>query len=238
MDESAPIRNYQRIFRPEHRIYAIDGRTIPVPGGVPLWWLAYFAATLVTIMILQSGTLFMGLLLAALAGLYGLYVGTPASAAVAAIVAFLLVPVGGGALGQIDWPLRLVIFPALIATLCTQLASDGRKPHRYAATWLTFLLRPHRRSLGRPVPLEGAHRAPYAPQLWVAPDHHSAQLRHGRLHGPGRVRFRDELALSSRGRRRRVLVARRLDRDEEPRRGEDLVDEVELDDTQTLMVRP
>ena len=42
MSESRePIRSYQRIFRPERRIYQIEGRTLPVPGGVPLRWLGY-----------------------------------------------------------------------------------------------------------------------------------------------------------------------------------------------------
>jgi hypothetical protein len=33
-----PIRSYQRIFRPERRIYQIEGRALPVSGGVPLRW--------------------------------------------------------------------------------------------------------------------------------------------------------------------------------------------------------
>lgn len=236
MDEPAPIRNYQRIFRPDHRIYAIDGRTIPVPGGVPLWWLAYFFATLIAVILLQAGSVFMGVLFGVIAGIYGLTVGTKTSAAIAAIAGFLLVPVGGGMLGQIDWPLRLVILPAAVATIGTQLAPDGRKPHRYVTTWLTFLLRPHRRSLGRPVAMDGAPSAPYDPQLWVAPDHRTTELRRARVHGPGVVRLRDELALT-RGRRGK-LTARPLEPGEEPRRGEELVDTIELDAKQTLEVRP
>ena len=42
-DQPAPIRSYQRIFRPERRLYSIEGRVLPVPGGVPLRWLAYAA---------------------------------------------------------------------------------------------------------------------------------------------------------------------------------------------------
>jgi hypothetical protein len=163
MDEPAPIRNYQRVFRPDHRIYAIDGRSIPVPGGVPIAWLAYFAATLLVVIVLTTGTLLMGVLLAVIAGLYGLYVGTTTSAVVAAVAAFLLVPLVGGALAQVDWPLRLLILPALVATLGTQLAPDGRKPHRYALNWVSFWLRAHRRSLSRAVGVEGAPSAPYTP---------------------------------------------------------------------------
>ena len=36
--EREPIRSYQRIFRPERRIYHLEGRALPVPGGVPLRW--------------------------------------------------------------------------------------------------------------------------------------------------------------------------------------------------------
>ena len=57
MSESfEPIRSYQRIFRPERRIYQIEGRTLPVPGGVPLRWLAYATATLLAVIALGSGS--------------------------------------------------------------------------------------------------------------------------------------------------------------------------------------
>jgi len=42
-----PIRSYQRIFRPERRIYQVEGHVLPVPGGVPLRWLAYAGTALV-----------------------------------------------------------------------------------------------------------------------------------------------------------------------------------------------
>lgn len=238
MDDSAPIRNYQRIFRPDHRIYAIDGRSIPVPGGVPIAWLAYFAATLFTVILLTAGSLLLAVLLAVIAGLYGLYIGNGVSAAVAAVAAFLLVPVVGGALEVLDWPLRFLILPMLVATLGTQLAPDGRKPHRYAANWLTFHLRPHRRSLGRTVAPDGAPSAPYNPELWVAPDEHSVELRRARVRGPGVVRFRDELAISHRGRRDRRIIARQLVPGQQPNKREVLVDSVGLKPNEALEVRP
>ena len=40
-DDTHTIRSYQRIFRPDRRIYQIDGRRLPVPGGVPLEWLGW-----------------------------------------------------------------------------------------------------------------------------------------------------------------------------------------------------
>jgi TcpE family len=238
MDDFATIRNYQRIFRPDHRIYAIDGRSIPVPGGVPIAWLAYFAATLLTVILLTAGSLLLAVLLAAIAGLYGLYIGNALSAVVAAVAAFLLVPVVGGAVEVLDWPLRLLILPGLVATLGTQLAPDGRKPHRYAANWLTFHLRPHRRSLARAVAPDGAPSAPYNAELWVAPDEHCVELRRACLRGPGVVRFRDELAVSHRGRRHRRIIARQLAPGQQPGNREVLVDSVGLEPAQTLEVRP
>jgi hypothetical protein len=239
MDESAPIRNYQRIFRPDHRIYAIDGRSIPVPGGVPIAWLAYFAATLFAVILLTAGSLFLAVLLTLFAGLYGLYIGNRASAVVAAVAAFLLIPVVGAAIEVLDWPLRFLILPGLVATLGTQLAPDGRKPYRYAANWLTFHLRPHRRSLARAIAPDGAPSAPYNPELWVDPDAHCVELRRARVRGPGIVRFRDELAVSHRNRgRRRAVIARQLASSQKPRKREILVDSIELEPKQILEVHP
>ena len=53
-DTSQPIRSYQRIFRPDRRIYQIDGRRLPVPGGVPLEWLAWAFGALVVILVLSQ----------------------------------------------------------------------------------------------------------------------------------------------------------------------------------------
>jgi hypothetical protein len=41
VDEPALIRSYQRIFKPERRICQVEGRSLPVPGGIPLRWLAW-----------------------------------------------------------------------------------------------------------------------------------------------------------------------------------------------------
>ncbi len=58
-DSPAPIRSYQRIFTPDRRIYQIDGRRRPVPGGVPLEWLAWAFAGLVMVLVLgQRSILF------------------------------------------------------------------------------------------------------------------------------------------------------------------------------------
>jgi hypothetical protein len=50
----AVVRSYQRLFSPDRRIYAIDGRTLPVPGGVPLRWLGHAAAAIVAAVVLAG----------------------------------------------------------------------------------------------------------------------------------------------------------------------------------------
>ena len=75
-----------------------------------------------------------------------------ASAAVACTAGGLAL--AGVLLRLVDWPLRLVVLPAVVATALTQLAPDGRAAHRFAASWLRAQLaapptpRPHPRPGG------------------------------------------------------------------------------------------
>lgn len=50
-DAPITIRSYRRIFHVDRRLYRIQDWTIPVPGGVPLLAVAYFAATLIAVLI-------------------------------------------------------------------------------------------------------------------------------------------------------------------------------------------
>jgi hypothetical protein len=188
MDEPGLIRSYQRIFRPERRLYQVEGRRLPVPGGVPLRWLGWATATLLCVLVLSSGSASVALVAAAGAGLVGLAVGGRAGALAAAALAFVAVPVLGFWLGLLDWPLRYLVLPALVATLATQATPDGRRADRFAWSWLTLRLAPRRRSLGRALPLAGRRQRPQA-WLWVAPDERSPRPRRARLRGPARVRF-------------------------------------------------
>lgn len=52
--ERTTIRSYRRVFRVDRRIYRIDRWMIPVPGGVPLRSLLYFASTLLAILVLGA----------------------------------------------------------------------------------------------------------------------------------------------------------------------------------------
>jgi hypothetical protein len=162
-----PIRSYQRIFRPERRIYQVEGHALPVPGGVPLRWLAYAGAALVIVLALSSGSATVPVLVALAAFAAGLALGGREEAVLAGIVAFAASWVAGLALGLLDWPLRLVVVPVAVATLATQATPDGRRADRFAISWLALRLAPRRRSLGRALPAADAP-SPVRGRLWVA----------------------------------------------------------------------
>lgn len=200
------IRSYQRIFRPERRIYSIEGRPLPVPGGVPLRWLAYATAALLVVVALGSGSAAVALTIAAIAGVGGASAGGRVGGAVAALGALAATWIGGWVLGLLDWPLRLVVIPVAVATLATQATPDGRRADRFALSWLAVHLAPLRRSLGRALPALGrAHLL--GGELWVAPDERSPRLRRGRVRGPGIVFFSAPVSLRGSGWRGRRRVA-------------------------------
>ena len=174
-----------------------------MPGGVPLRWLGYALATLLALIVLSSlsgGLLALAAVAAALAGLAW---GGRTGALIAAAAALVALPVFGWIVGSLDWPLRLVILPALVATLATQATPDGRAAHRYAAAWVRVRLDGGRRSLGRPLPAAGAASRARM-EVWVAADERAPRLRRARLRGPALVRFRQSVLARRRWRRRVV----------------------------------
>src|SRR3954449_131986 len=54
-DRAMVIRSYRRVFEVDRRIYRVDRWALPVPGGVPLRAVGYFAATL--LVMIGAGTL-------------------------------------------------------------------------------------------------------------------------------------------------------------------------------------
>jgi hypothetical protein len=52
MGERLIIRSYRRVFEVDRRLYRVDRWALPVPGGVPLRGLAYFAATVIAVIAL------------------------------------------------------------------------------------------------------------------------------------------------------------------------------------------
>ena len=196
-DSPAPIRSYQRIFKPDRRIYQVDGRRLPVPGGVPLNWLIWAFGTLVVILVLSSRSLLFTLVAAGVGALLGAGSRGWRGAVAAGAVVACAVQVCGLLLGWVDWPLRLLVLPGLVATAAGQLTPDGRSAHRYLLSRTAVRLRGARRSLERPVMVDG-QVADWAPRVWVAPDHHSPVLYHGRIHGPAQVAFGRQVVLTAR----------------------------------------
>lgn len=230
------IRSYQRIFRPERRLYSIEGRALPIPGGIPLRWLAFAGGTLLAVLVLAARSQTVALLAAGAGALAGRSAGGRTGALVAAAAALGAVPILGWALAGLDSPLRLVVLPALVATLATQATPDGRRAERYARSWLALRLVPRRRSLGRALAIAG-RRQVLGGELWVAPDERSSVLRRGRVRGPAVASFASP-RLVKRGRlRRRRLVAHSLPR-RRRHRGGAVVDSQELASGEVLEVRP
>jgi hypothetical protein len=235
VDEPGLIRSYQRIFKPERRIYQVEGRALPVPGGVPLRWLAWAGGALVAVLVVSSGSATIAALAAAAAGLAGFVVSGRSAAAVTAAATFVAVPVAGFGLRLLDWPLRYLIVPGLVATLATQATPDGRRADRFAWSWLALRLRPRRRSLGRPLPL--ADRAYVTSgELWVAPDERSPRLRRAHVRGPAVIATANPVCVRRRRWSRRQLLIRPL---RARGRGRDaVVDSIELNERELAEVRP
>jgi hypothetical protein len=204
-DEPGVIRSYQRIFRPERRIYSIEGHPLPVPGGVPLRWLAYASGSLLGSIVLAAHSPGFAFLVAVAAGIAGLGVGGRKAAALGAAVGLVGVEMTGWIVAALDWPLRLIVLPAAVATLATQATPDGRRPERFAVSWLLLRLAPRRRSLGRELPATGIPQR-YDAELWVGADQRSPDLRRARVRGPARVSF--SVPVEERRRRRKVTVRR------------------------------
>ncbi|HEY0280965.1 MAG TPA: TcpE family conjugal transfer membrane protein [Solirubrobacterales bacterium] len=206
-DRHHTVRSYQRIFSPERRIHQIEGRPLPVPGGVPLRWLGWAVGALIAVLVLDSNSLFVPAVAAAAAGAGGLILGHRTAWLLAAAAATAGTFVLGALLGILDWPIRLVLVPVAVATAAIQATPDGRRPERFAISWIALRLAPKRRSLGRGLPELGETQT-IAFRLWVAPDGHGPRMRRGRVTGPAVVSFREPVEIRRRAPRRRGLLAR------------------------------
>jgi uncharacterized membrane protein YeaQ/YmgE (transglycosylase-associated protein family) len=232
-DSPAPIRSYQRIFKPERRLYQIDGRRLPIPGGVSLEWLAWAFASLLAVLVLSQRSLVLTLVAAGIAGTLGAGSHGWAGALVSTVAGLVGALLAGVIVGWLDWPLRLIVLPGLLATVAQHPSSDGRSTYRYLFSWLALSVRASRRSLDRPLQVDGDARV-WAPRVWVAADHHGPVLSRGRVHGPARLVFgRRVVAIPGRGR----LIVRPAE-GHRMRRGERVADVIELGDGHVVEVRP
>jgi hypothetical protein len=221
-DSPSPVRSYQRIFKPDRRIYQIDGRRLPVPGGVPLAWLGWAAGTLLVVLVLSTRSLLFTAVAAGIGGLLGAERGWR-GALIASTCVAATVQLSGVLLGWVDWPLRLLVLPGFVATAAGQLAPDGRSGHRYLFSRIMVRLRAGRRSLGRPVTVDGEQWT-WSPRVWFGHDEQ----------GPARVVFPRRVVLTpARGRLvARPAAGRRV------REGEMVAMCVDLDEGQIVEVRP
>lgn len=230
-----PIRSYQRIFRPERRIYQIEGRSLPVPGGVPLRWLAYATGALLAVLAISSGSSGVTVLVGVAAAAAGFFVGGRAGALLAGGAALAAVWVAGALLGLLDWPLRLVVLPVAVATLATQATPDGRHADRFALSWLALRLAPRRRSLGRAIEPAAVSQLREG-RVWVAPDQHGAELRRARVRGAGTISFAAEMRVRRAGARQHRLIARSAGG--RARRGELITTRLAIGEGEILELRP
>jgi hypothetical protein len=184
-ERRAVVRSYQRLFRPDRRIYSIDGRTIPVPGGVPLRWLGHAAAVALA-----------GLVLAGLhpvviaAGGLGSYwwaacIGSRRDAVALGAVVGTAMTTAGFVIGAVDWPMRLVILPAVAATGLTQASGDGRSALRFMVSCVRSRIA-GRRLLGLCLPGAGSLRR-FTLSVAVRADQHRPGLGRARVTGPCRI---------------------------------------------------
>jgi hypothetical protein len=231
-DSTHPIRSYQRIFKPDRRIYEIDGRRLPVPGGVPLDWLAWAFMSLVVVLVLSQRSILLAVVLGAILGVLGASSHGWSGAIVAAVTGLLGTLIVGQLLVWLDWPLRLVITPGMIATLAGQGAPDGRPAHRFLTSWAALRMRSARRSLSGAIDAEDETHV-WAPRVWIAPDEHFPVLHHGRVRGPARLVFAHPVVAVP-GRRR--LIVRRAE-GHRIRSGERLAEVIELGEGQVVEVR-
>ncbi|WP_354700509.1 hypothetical protein DSM112329_00788 [Paraconexibacter sp. AEG42_29] len=224
------VRSYSRVFRPDRRIYAIDGRTLPIPGGVPLRWLGTATLVLIAGLLLAAVKPLVVITLAAVAGGMVWRLGRPRQAMQVAGGVALLGFVGGLMLRSLDWPLRLIVIPAVVATAATQLAPDGRAAHRFVGSWLRTQVAGRRR-LGQPLAAAG-EQGTAGGELRVAHDSHGPVLRRARIHGPATVTLSAPVFARRRWRRRSITPLHSAIR------GGVMLDRVELSDGERLEVRP
>lgn len=230
-EERAPVRSYQRIFKPERRIYQVEGHRLPVPGGVPLRWLGWALGALLAVLALCARAPLLSLALAAAVTGWGLTLRGGRVALIAGGGVLGGTQLLGWMLGTLDWPLQVVVVPALVATLATQATPDGRAPWRFALSWVALQLRPARRSLGRSLPPADIARE-LAGAVRIARDWHTPRLRRARITGPAVIRFGSHVLVERRGRRGRRL--RVLGHEGRSRRGALATNRVELIGGETL----
>lgn len=227
------VRSYQRVFRPDRRIYAVDGKTLPIPGGIPIRWLGTATLVLIAGMLLAAVKAVVIVTAAAVVGVGVRRLGRRRPAMIAAAVTAAGCVVIGMMLRSLDWPLRLIVIPAVAATAALQLVPDGRSAHRFLLSWARAQVAGRRR-LGQPLPPAAETSAAVPARVVVASDQHTPRLMRGRITGPATLRLTEPVVVR-RGRRGRCTI-RPLTSSR--RRTGVMLDEVHLADGEHAQVRP
>lgn len=230
-ERRAVVRSYQRLFRPDRRIYSIDGRTIPVPGGVPLRWLGHAAAVAIV------GLVLAGLHpIVVLAGGLGSYwwasrIGSRREAVALGVLVAAAMAMTGLVIGAVDWPMRLVVLPAILATALTQPSGDGRSALRFVVSCVRTRIA-GRRWLGLPLRETGSSRR-LTFTVAARPDRHRPVLGRARVTGPCRINLAEPVLIC---RQRRVAHMKPV-ASERRRRGV-MVDSFTVGDGERVEVHP
>jgi hypothetical protein len=225
------VRYYRRATRrPRQSVYRGRGARL---AGLSRWvsfeWLAWAFAALVLVLVLSQRSIVFALVAGAIVAVLSAGAHGRQGMLRAGVAGFAVTLLAGEVLGWVAWPLRLVVLPAILATLVRHAAPDGRPVHRLLTGWVSARLREGDPARGR----SGAAGGVWAPQVWVAPDEGSPVLHYGRVQGPARLVFaRPVVVVVGRGR----LVIRPA-YGHQLRSGEYVAEVVELQDGQVAEIR-
>ncbi len=227
------IHSYRRIFRVDKRVYSVQGRQLPFPGGIPLRILGWIAVAEALIVVLYLQSTVFAVIFALVGALAGWRRGRITGVLAGAVVGWASYVVLGFVFHIVPWEVTFVAIPAAIAGVSIRAEPDGRSPHRYAASWITWQLSPRRWSADGSVPaIDSTHT--YRPSCPIAPDWRTPRLHRAEIRGPSTVTFRDPMRVRKLGVGRKDLLARPARR---TRRGQTLAI-VTLTEGQTMRVLP
>lgn len=226
-----PVRYYRRATRPRQRVYRRDGGRLAVLSRwVSFEWLAWAFAALVLVLVLSQRSIVLALVAGGIVAVLSAGAHGRQSMLRVGAAGFAVTLLAGEVLGWVAWPLRLVVLPALVATLARHASPDGRPTHQLLTRWVSARLREGDPTREQP----GVTGAVWAPQTWIAPDESSPVLHYGRVQGPARLVFAWPVVVTV-GAGRLIL---RPAYGHQLRPGEYVAEVVELTDGQVAEIRP
>jgi len=183
------LRSYRRVFNIDRRIYSIEGRQVPIPGGIPLRFVGWLLASLLGMLMLRSGSTMVLLLVVVVAGLIGNRRNGWPGATVGAVMGWAGFTVLSFGLSLIGPVVAFFVIPFAFAMFSLTAEPDGRPPHRFALSYIGWQMAPRRTDLQSSVAAVGETRSYRASECYIAPDWRSPVLRAGRFKGEGELTF-------------------------------------------------